>query len=79
MWMFNPSVISTNFRKVIPYRDLAQHGLTCEIIHLRGSHFSQLQSLNLDFSASLTSFREECFACMPNLKFLSLCETRIYN
>lgn len=88
MLMFNPSVISTNFRKVILYRDLAQQGLTCEILHLRGSHFrklnmvgnfSQLQSLNLDFSASLTSFREECFACMPNVKFLSLCETRITN
>lgn len=68
--------------------DLAQQGLTCEILHLRGSHFrklnmvgkfSQLQSLNLDFSASLTSFREDCFTCMPNLKFLSLCETRITN
>lgn len=41
--------------------------------------FSQLRSLNLDFSASLTSFREDCFTCMPNLNFLSLCETRITN
>lgn len=55
---------------------------------MRSSHFRKLNIvgkffklnvLNLDFSASLTSFREDCFTCMPNLKFLSLCETRISN
>ncbi|KAK4401723.1 hypothetical protein Sango_0913000 [Sesamum angolense] len=41
--------------------------------------FVRMHTLNLDFSASLTSFREDCFSCMPNLRFLSLCETRITN
>lgn len=41
--------------------------------------FLRMQTLNLDFSASLSNFREDCFACMPNLKCLSLCETRISN
>lgn len=39
----------------------------------------RLQTLNLDFSTSLSSFQEDCFACMPSLMFLSLCETRILN
>ncbi|XP_051146853.1 protein DWD HYPERSENSITIVE TO UV-B 1 isoform X3 [Andrographis paniculata] len=69
-------------------RDLAQRGLSCQVLNLRSSHFRKLsmvgqfvrmQTLNLDFSTSLTSFREDCFSCMPNLRFLSLCETRITN
>ncbi|XP_051146851.1 protein DWD HYPERSENSITIVE TO UV-B 1 isoform X1 [Andrographis paniculata] len=68
--------------------DLAQRGLSCQVLNLRSSHFRKLsmvgqfvrmQTLNLDFSTSLTSFREDCFSCMPNLRFLSLCETRITN
>ncbi|XP_071930933.1 protein DWD HYPERSENSITIVE TO UV-B 1 isoform X1 [Coffea arabica] len=68
--------------------DLAQRGLRCQVLYLKSSHFRKLNmvgkfvhmhTLNLDFSASLTSFREDCFSCMPNLKFLSLCETRISN
>lgn len=68
--------------------DLAQRGLPCQVLNLRSSHFRKLNmignftrmhTLNLDFSASLTNFREDCFTCMPNLKFLSLCETRITN
>ncbi|XP_052193671.1 protein DWD HYPERSENSITIVE TO UV-B 1 isoform X6 [Diospyros lotus] len=68
--------------------DLSQRGLTCQLLNLRSSHFRklnmvgkfmQLRTLNLDFSTSLTSFQEDCFTCMPNLKFLSLCETRIAN
>ncbi|MCD9637526.1 hypothetical protein HAX54_020860 [Datura stramonium] len=68
--------------------DLAQHGLPCQVLNLRSSHFRKLNmignftrmhTLNLDFSASLTNFRQDCFICMPNLKFLSLCETRITN
>ncbi|KAL2460307.1 transducin family protein/WD-40 repeat family protein [Abeliophyllum distichum] len=68
--------------------DLSQRGLTCQVLNLRSSHFRklnmvgkfvQMRILNLDFSASLTSFREDCFTCMPNLKSLSLCETRIAN
>lgn len=39
----------------------------------------QIHTLNLDFSTSLTSFKEDCFICMPNLTHLSLCETRITN
>lgn len=41
--------------------------------------FMQIHTLNLDFSSSLTSFQEDCFACMPNLMRLSMCETRISN
>lgn len=68
--------------------DLSRQGLTCQVLNLRSSHFRKLNmvgkfvrmhALNLDFSASLTSFREDCFTCMPNLKSLSLCETRIAN
>ncbi|KAL2477318.1 transducin family protein/WD-40 repeat family protein [Forsythia ovata] len=68
--------------------DLSQRGLTCQVLNLRSSHFRklnmvgkfvQMRILNLDFSASLTSFREDCFTFMPNLKSLSLCETRIAN
>ncbi|KAK2974508.1 hypothetical protein RJ640_018673, partial [Escallonia rubra] len=70
------------------FRDLSQRGLTCHVLNLRSSHFRklnmigkfmQMHTLNMDFSASLSSFREDCFACMPNLKCLSLCETRIAN
>lgn len=39
----------------------------------------QLQTLNLDFNTSLTTFQESCFSCMPNLKHLSVCATRISN
>lgn len=39
----------------------------------------QICTLNLDFSTSLTSFQEDCFACMPNLMRLSMCQTRISN
>ncbi|XP_058080364.1 protein DWD HYPERSENSITIVE TO UV-B 1 isoform X2 [Magnolia sinica] len=69
-------------------RDLFQRGLTCQVLNLRSSHirkldmsgkFMQLHTLNLDFSISLTSFREGCFSCMPNLVRLSLCETRVTN
>lgn len=41
--------------------------------------FKRIHTLNLDFSTSLTSFREDCFTCMPNLVCLSMCETRIAN
>lgn len=69
-------------------RDISQSGLNCQVLNLRSSHFRklnmigkfmQMQTLNLDFSASLTSFQESCFTCMPNLKCLSLCETRVSN
>ncbi|KAK1316796.1 hypothetical protein QJS10_CPA05g01262 [Acorus calamus] len=69
-------------------RDLSQGGLTCQILNLRFSPirklnmtgaFLQLHTLNLDFSISLTSFREGCFSCMPNLMRLSMCETKITN
>ncbi|KAG8368453.1 hypothetical protein BUALT_Bualt15G0047000 [Buddleja alternifolia] len=69
-------------------RDLAQRGLACQVLNLKSSHFrklgmvgnfSHMHTLNLDFSASLSSFREDCFSFMPNLRYLSLCETRITN
>lgn len=70
------------------FRDLSKRGLTCKELHLRSSHlrqlnltgsFLQLQTLNLDFNTSLTSFQESCFSSMPNLKHLSLCATRVSN
>ncbi|KAE8008068.1 hypothetical protein FH972_004615 [Carpinus fangiana] len=69
-------------------RDLSRKGLSCQVLTLRSSHFRKLNmmgefmrihTLNLDFSTSLTSFREDCFSCMPNLTCLSMCETRITN
>ncbi|KAM7251007.1 hypothetical protein ACFE04_022890 [Oxalis oulophora] len=69
-------------------RDISQTGLSCQVLNIRCSQFSklnlvgnfiQLHTLNFDFSSSLSSFREDCFTCMPNLKILSLCETKIAN
>ncbi|KAF5448230.1 hypothetical protein F2P56_028786 [Juglans regia] len=69
-------------------RDLSKRGLPCQVLALRSSHFRKLNimgefkrihTLNLDFSTSLTSFKEDCFTCMPNLMCLSMCETRIIN
>ena len=69
-------------------RDISQRGLACQVLTLRSSHFRklnlmgefmQMHTLNLDFSSFLTSFQEDCFNCMPNLMFLSMCETRITN
>lgn len=69
-------------------RELSQKGLACQILNLRSSHFRnlnmagkfmQIHTLNLDFSTSLTSFQEDCFACMPILTCLSMCETRVAN
>ena len=42
-------------------------------------NFMQMHTLNLDFSTSLSSFQESCFTCMPKLRCLSLCETRVSN
>ncbi|XP_020532423.1 uncharacterized protein LOC105650742 isoform X2 [Jatropha curcas] len=69
-------------------RELSQGGLTCEVLNLRSSRFRKLnmtgefvriRTLNLDFNTSLTSFRENCFTCMPNLICLSMCATRVVN
>ncbi|OMO63300.1 hypothetical protein COLO4_32560 [Corchorus olitorius] len=69
-------------------RDLSQGGLQCQVLNLRSSHFRKLNlvgeflwlhTLSLDYSTSLTSFREDCFSHMPNLMCLSMCETRISN
>ncbi|KAK6159244.1 hypothetical protein DH2020_006558 [Rehmannia glutinosa] len=77
-----------NLARDLSFRDLSQQGLACQVLNLRSSHFRKLNmvgkfghmhTLNLDFSASLTSFQEDCFSCMPKLRFLSLCETRITN
>lgn len=67
---------------------LSLGGLACQVLNLKFSHFRkvnmtgkfmQMHTLNLDFSASLTSFGKDCFASMPCLKSLSLCETKISN
>lgn len=69
-------------------RDLSSRGLMCEVLTMRSSHFrnlsmvgkfSRMHTLNLDYGTSLTSFQKDCFACMSNLKFLSMCETRVAN
>lgn len=69
-------------------RDISQRGLACQVLTLKSSHFrklnlmgefTQMHTLNLDFSSSLTSFQEDCFNCMPNLMRLSMCETQITN
>ncbi|KAF2320979.1 hypothetical protein GH714_032380 [Hevea brasiliensis] len=69
-------------------RELSQGGLTCQVLNLRSSRFRKLNmagefmrihTLNLDFNTSLTSFREDCFTCMPNLSYLSMCATRVAN
>ncbi|CAA6657485.1 unnamed protein product [Spirodela intermedia] len=67
-------------------RYVSRRGLNCEILDLRFSpirtlsmagDFMRLHTLNLDFSASLSSIKEGCFSCMPNLKRLSMCGTQI--
>ncbi|KAK9053424.1 hypothetical protein SSX86_030058 [Deinandra increscens subsp. villosa] len=67
---------------------LSLGGSTCQILNLKFSHFRKvnmigkfmhMHTLNLDFSASLTTFGKDCFTCMPNLKCLSLCGTKISN
>ncbi|KAJ0010546.1 hypothetical protein Pint_33754 [Pistacia integerrima] len=77
----------TSFEKEF-LRDLSWRGLTCQVLDLRTSHFRklnmmgefmQLHTLNLDYSNSLSSFKEDCFTCMPNLMCLSMCETRVSN
>ncbi|XP_024034739.1 uncharacterized protein LOC18034571 isoform X3 [Citrus clementina] len=69
-------------------RNISQRGLMCEVLNLRSSRFRKLNmigefkrihTLNLDYSTSLTSFKEDCFSCMPNLICLSMCETRVGN
>ncbi|GMP27831.1 hypothetical protein CsSME_00003644 [Camellia sinensis var. sinensis] len=64
----------------------SQGGLSCQVLNLRSSEirelyivgmFKQLHTLNLDFCTSLTSMQKDCFACLPNLKRLSMCETRV--
>lgn len=70
------------------FRDLCQRGLPCQVLKLTSLHirklnmrgeFTRIHTLNLDFSISLTSFSEDCFSCMPKLRRLSMCETRISN
>uniref|UniRef100_A0A2P2JHT1 Uncharacterized protein LOC105108772 n=1 Tax=Rhizophora mucronata TaxID=61149 RepID=A0A2P2JHT1_RHIMU len=69
-------------------REVSQNGLTCQVLNLRSSQirqlnmvgeFTRIRVLNLDFSTSLTSFREDCFTSMPNLICLSMCETKVSN
>lgn len=69
-------------------QDIFQGGLACQILNLRFSpireleitgKFMQLHTLNLDSSIHLTSFRINCFSCMPKLEQLSVCATRVSN
>ncbi|KAL6952385.1 hypothetical protein U1Q18_039176 [Sarracenia purpurea var. burkii] len=68
--------------------DPSKGGLACQILNLRSSEirylniagrFKELHTLNLDFCTSLTSLQKDCFACLPNLMRLSMCETRVAN
>lgn len=77
-----------NFLIWVFSRDICQNGLACEVLNLRSLHiqklnivgrFKRLHSLNLDFCTSLTGIQKDCFACMPNLMHLSMCETRVAN
>ncbi|XP_047311266.1 uncharacterized protein LOC124914710 [Impatiens glandulifera] len=70
-------------------RDLCKNGLACQVLNLTSSKvfqklnmvgsFQKLHTLNLDFCTSLTILEKDCFACMPNLSRLSMCETRVSN
>uniref|UniRef100_A0A7N0SYU4 U2A'/phosphoprotein 32 family A C-terminal domain-containing protein n=1 Tax=Kalanchoe fedtschenkoi TaxID=63787 RepID=A0A7N0SYU4_KALFE len=69
-------------------RELSRGGLSCRVLNLLSPHmqkldmhgkFMKLHTLNLDFCVSLTSLEQDCFTCVPNLKRLSMCETRVAN
>lgn len=70
------------------FRYLFRNGLCCRVLKLSSSSlqkldmvgsFLHLQKLNLDFCTSLTTLHKDCFSHMPNLKHLSMCETRVAN
>ncbi|CAN0927087.1 Protein DWD HYPERSENSITIVE TO UV-B 1 [Linum grandiflorum] len=70
------------------FREICRRGIPCQVLNLRSSRirklnmvgeFTKMHTLNLDFSTLLTSFQEECFSHMPNLTYLSMCETRVSN
>ncbi|KAM3709200.1 hypothetical protein ACJW31_02G155000 [Castanea mollissima] len=80
-------LLDTSLRKDVIW-DICQNGLACEVLNLRSLHiqklnivgrFKRLHTLNLDFCTSLTGIQKDCFACMPNLMHLSMCETRVAN
>lgn len=65
------------------WRDVFSQGLSCEVLNVRSLHFrklniagefAQLHTLILD-SNRVTGFGESCFSAMPNLSFLSMCDT----
>ncbi|XP_039137281.1 uncharacterized protein LOC120274814 [Dioscorea cayenensis subsp. rotundata] len=77
---------SSYLKKIL--RDIWQNGLSCQTLYLQSSpmrklnisgKFLQLQTLNLDFSLSLTGFHISCLSCMPKLMHLSMCGTRVAN
>ncbi|GMH14822.1 hypothetical protein Nepgr_016663 [Nepenthes gracilis] len=68
--------------------DIFQGGLSCKVLKLNSSYiykldmagrFVQLLTLNMDFCTHLTSLQKDCFSFMPNLRHLSMCETRVAN
>jgi len=78
----------TSLMNILASRDICHRGLACQILNMRFSpiqeldmtgEFMQLQTLNLDSSIHLTTFRINCFTRMPKLMQLSLCATRVSN
>lgn len=66
------------------FRDFIQ-GLSCKVLNVRSLHFhklnivgefAQLHTLILDKNR-LLGFGEGCFSCMPNLTYLSMCDTLV--
>ncbi|KFK30066.1 hypothetical protein AALP_AA7G212200 [Arabis alpina] len=67
------------------WRDVCIQGLSCKVLNVRSLHFhklnivgefTQLHTLILDKNR-LHGFGEGCFSCMPNLTYLSMCDTLV--
>lgn len=66
-------------------RDFFLQGLSCKVLNVRSldfhklnivGEFTQLHTLILD-SNRILGFGDGCFSCMPNLTYLSMCDTRV--
>uniref|UniRef100_A0A1J3HNR5 DNA damage-binding protein 2 n=1 Tax=Noccaea caerulescens TaxID=107243 RepID=A0A1J3HNR5_NOCCA len=67
------------------WQDFFLQGLSCKVLNVRSldfhklnivGEFTQLHTLILD-SNRLLGFGDGCFSCMPNLTYLSMCDTRV--
>lgn len=67
------------------FRDVFFQGLSCQVLNVRSMHFhklnivgefAQLHTLILD-NNRIVGFGEGCFSCMPNLTYLSMCDTLV--